>query len=139
MQIAQLLRDYTSAVTNANSNRITNGGTAGEKALSRNGSLTGSTNGSSTGSTGRRKSVEFDLALRNMSKGEKQHKTVNFSGLAPVPQPRRSLLQASYDSQFYIQQQQQQQQQLYQNQQQIQYQMIQQQQQLQQRRPRPLI
>lgn len=135
------MRDYTSAVLNANSNRIA---TNGDGPSNRNKSLATSSQTSSlsnasntTGSTGRRKSVEFDLALRNMSAADKNHpKSVAFSAaLNPIPQPRRSLMaqqQANYDTQLYIQQQQQQQ--LYQNQQQIQYQMLQ-----QQRRPRPLI
>lgn len=120
---------------NANSNRIAaNGGGP----LNRNRSLAMSSQASSisngsntTGSTGRRKSVEFDLALRNMSAADKNHpKSVAFSAaLNPIPQPRRSLMaqqqQAIYDTQLHIQQQQQQ---LYQNQQQIQYQMLQQQQ-----------
>ncbi|KAH9518288.1 TRAFAC class myosin-kinesin ATPase super [Dermatophagoides farinae] len=144
LQISQLLRDYTSAVMNANSNRMAVNGGGGP--LNRNGSLVMSSQTSSisnasntTGSTGRRKSVEFDLALRNMSAADKNHpKSVAFSAaLNPIPQPRRSLMaqqqQATYDTQMYIQQQQQQQ--LYQNQQQIQYQMLQQ----QQRKPRPLI
>ncbi|OTF69905.1 hypothetical protein BLA29_009430, partial [Euroglyphus maynei] len=132
LQISQLLRDYTSAVLNANSNRIA---TNGDGPSNRNKSLATSSQTSSlsnasntTGSTGRRKSVEFDLALRNMSAADKNHpKSVAFSAaLNPIPQPRRSLMaqqQANYDTQLYIQQQQ-----LYQNQQQIQYQMLQQQQ-----------
>lgn len=124
LQISQLLRDYTSAVVNSTAtSRLANGGGGGIGHTGAN-------------SASRRKSVEFDLALRNMSTADKNNKS-NF-GSMPVPQPRRSLMSAAYDTQFYMQQQQQQ---LYQNHAQMQFQILQQQQlqQLQQRRPRPLV
>lgn len=140
LQISQLLRDYTSAVMNSNPERLSNGSistrtnTTGVLNLSKNSQPS---KNQSNNSIGRRKSVEFDLALRNCSTADRNSKNVNFNGLMPVPQQRHSLMAASpYNTQLFLQQQQQQ---LYQNHQQIQLQMLKQQQILQQRKPRPLV
>lgn len=128
LQIAQLLRDYTSKVVNANNpNRVNhmngtgtnspagiNGGGGGSPAIG--GGAGGASGGGKAG--GRRKSVEFDLALRNTSTTERINKPspypmqlvgggnggVGGVGL-PIPQPRRSLMSAAttYDTQFYMQ------------------------------------
>lgn len=154
LQIAQLIRDYTSKVVNANNpNRTANGNGAGNTQSGLNGPSPGTSANSGRpgppGRTGpgRRKSVEFDLALRNTITTDKINKPSPFASMipgnasGPIPQPRRSLMSASstYDTQFYMQhtqaqaiaaQAQAQQvhaQQLYQNHAQLQYQILQQQ------------
>lgn len=158
LQIAQLIRDYTSKVVNANNpNRTANGNGAGGTPSGLNGPSqpgTGPSSGRPGGiapggrtGPGRRKSVEFDLALRNTITTDKINKPSPFASMipgnasGPIPQPRRSLMSASstYDTQFYMQhtqaqaiaaQAQAQQvhaQQLYQNHAQLQYQILQQQ------------
>lgn len=101
----------------------------------------------SSNGTSRRKSVEWDLALRNTATlADKNNKPslLHAQFMGPVPQPRRSLMSAAEHAQYLaIQQQQQlaavqqaqasqQQQQLYQNQAQLQYAILQQQYQQQQ-------
>ncbi|KPM10210.1 myosin-VIIa-like protein 1, partial [Sarcoptes scabiei] len=111
LQISQLLRDYTSAVMNSNPERLSNGSistrtnTTGVLNLSKNSQPS---KNQSNNSIGRRKSVEFDLALRNCSTADRNSKNVNFNGLMPVPQQRHSLMAASpYNTQLFLQQQQQ--------------------------------
>lgn len=130
LQIAQLLRDYTSKVVNANNpNRVNhvNGTGAGSPAGGNRGGgspAIGGGGGAGGGGGGggkvggRRKSVEFDLALRNTSTTERINKPSPYpmqlmggggngvGGVAlPIPQPRRSLMSAAttYDTQFYMQ------------------------------------
>lgn len=143
-------------MTNAINGRGTNGPTTnGTTNRTNSNSTTTGPNGTAPAPT-RRKSVEFDLALRNTTTTDKINKPTPFASMlngsngiqggmiGPIPQPRRSLMSAAttYDTQFYMQHTQaaaaaakaqavamaqHQQHQLYQNHAQLQYQILQQQ------------
>ena len=113
-----------SKTTSSEPNIVANGSNlyrGGEK-------VTHSGSNSSNGAIIRRKSVEFDLALRNTITTDKINKSSAYCGggsminmmmmnmmaaaattpgssIGPIPQPRRSLMSASttYDTQFYMQ------------------------------------